>query len=482
MKSGKTLLILLLVACSLQAADIGQAMVKIYATSADPNYYIPWITEAPYEIFGSGCVIDDGVILTNAHMVSNVTYLQVRREGDPRRYLARVIAVSHDADLALLTVDDPSFFNGITPLQLGPLPKPMEQVTVYGYPVGGDALSTTQGVISRIETASYVHSSLSLLSIQIDAAINPGNSGGPAIVDGKVVGVAMQSRNQADNIGYVVPVQVIEHFLNDIADGIYDGFPSAGVSYQTISNPALSSRFGIDEEQQGVLVTDVAYQSPASTVLEVGDVILSIDGHPIAGDGTVEIESGIRVTFDHLIKQRQVGETIPLRIVRDDSLRTVSMTLDETFDDLCLVPHDIYDRLPKYYIYGGLVFMPLTLNYLESWGSEWYNNALDYLSQPYLYNNWRTPDEKRVVVLTYILPSEVNTGYQDIRNEIITEVNGEHVSGFEDLIQLLEGSQGEYVQLRTNLGHLIVLDRQNAMDSNSEILHRYNIPADRQVE
>ena len=107
--------VLILLAGTAFSAEVEQAMVKIYATSANPNYYIPWLREAPYEVFGSGCVIDEGIILTNAHVVSNLTYLQVRREGDPSRYLASVEAVSHDADLALLTVDDPEFFRGDNP-------------------------------------------------------------------------------------------------------------------------------------------------------------------------------------------------------------------------------------------------------------------------------------------------------------------------------------------------------------------------------
>lgn len=477
-----TAAVLLLITGTASTADIEQAMVKIYATSANPNYYIPWLREAPYEVFGSGCVIDDGIILTNAHVVSNLTYLQVRREGDPRRYLASVEAVSHDADLALLTVDDPEFFQGITPLDLGELPNTMEQVTVYGYPVGGDALSTTQGVISRIETSNYVHSNLSLLSVQLDAAINPGNSGGPAIVDGRVIGVAMQSRSQAENIGYVVPVPVIMHFFDDIEDGVYDGFPSAGLSYQTIGNPAITELFQVGEEQIGVLVTGTAFGSPASEALLEDDVILEVDGHAIAGDGTIELRSGVRTSLDHLIKRRQLGETIPVVIVRDGSTMTVEMTLEETFRDLCLVPHKEYDRLPRYYVYGGLVFMPLSLNYLESWGSEWYSNAPDYLSMPYRYGNWRNEDRNRIVMITYILPSEVNTGYQGIRNETVETVNGQPVSGFEHLISLLEGTEAEFVQIETNMGNMIILDREEALEANSEIMERYGIPTDRYLE
>ncbi|OPL19641.1 MAG: hypothetical protein AVO35_10050 [Candidatus Aegiribacteria sp. MLS_C] len=466
----------------INAADVDQAMVKIYATSANPNYYIPWIIEAPYEVFGSGCVIDDGLILTNAHVVSNTTYLQVRKEGDPKRYPAVIVAVSHEADLALLTVEGEGFFDGMEPLELGELPKTMEQVTVYGYPVGGDALSTTQGVISRIETSNYTHSNLSLLSVQLDAAINPGNSGGPAIVNGKVVGVAMQTRTQSENIGYVVPVPVIEHFFQDIEDGYYDGFPSAGLSFQQIRNPFITRMYSISEEQLGVLVTGTAWNSPASEILREGDVIIQMDGLEIAGDGTIQIAPGIRTTLDYLITRRQVGESIPMLVVRDGETMEVEMLLDETFDELCLVPHKEYDRMPSYFVYGGLVFMPLSLNYLESWGNEWYNNALDYFTMPYRYNNWRTEERSRIVIITYVLPAEVNTGYQSIRNEIVSQVNGQQVSGLADLLQKLEDAEGQYVVITTNLNNRIILDHSEAVGSNAEIMARYGIPADRRMD
>lgn len=470
----------LILGCA-SAVDVETAMVKIYATSADPYYYVPWITGAPYESSGSGCIIEGDMILTNAHMVSNVTYLQVRREGDPRRYTARVVAVSHEADLALITVDNPAFFKGITPLRLGELPRTREQVTVYGYPEGGDALSTTQGVISRIETWNYVHSNRSLLAVQIDAAINPGNSGGPAIVGDRIIGVAMQARTQAENIGYVIPVPVIRHFLTDLEDGAYRGFPSAGFSYQAISNPAMTERFGLADQQTGVLVTATAYRSPASEILNIGDVILEIDGHGVAGDGTIALQPGVRTSLDHLITRRQIGESIPMTIVRDGTVMTLDMNLFATFDELCLVPHRIYDRPPEYFIYGGLVFMPLTLNYLETWGSDWYNHAMEYLTSIYFYHNHRTPERSSVPIMTYVLPAEVNSGYQDLHHEIIEIVDGAQVSGFHHMVELLEAAEGEFVEIRTNLGNLIVLNRREAMESQEEIFRRYGIPSDRQI-
>ncbi len=474
-----TLLFTLLLSAVGLGIDIDQAMVKIYTSSIAYDYYIPWSTDALRESSGSGCVVDGNMILTNAHVVSNETYLQVRKEGDPRKYQAFVVTVSHDADLALITVNDESFFQGIDPLELGELPHPREQVTVYGYPMGGDALSTTQGVVSRIESSQYVHSGLSLLTVQLDAAINPGNSGGPAIIGNKIIGVAMQTVTQAENIGYVIPVPVIRHFLEDIEDGSYDGFPSAGFSYQTIRNEAFSDRFGIEEEQAGVIVTRIAYGSPAAEVLELGDVVMKIDGRSIAGDGTVEFRHGSRTRLDYMVNRRQIGETIPLEVIRDSISKIVEMTLSTSLHDLTVVSNKIYDIPPEYFIFGGAVFMPLTLNYLEEWGSDWHLNSVDYLSYPLIFNNWRTEDREEIVVLTFMLPAEVNTGYEGIHYEIIDTVDGIPVRSFSQFVEMVADGTSPFLELTTNLANIIVLDREEAIAVNGEIMARYSIPVDR---
>ena len=130
---------------------------------------------------GSGAIIGckDGqrYILTNAHVVANETFLEVQRYGERKRFIATVHAVSHQADLALLKVEDKSFFGDVTPLEFGELPHVEQEIVVYGYPMGGNTLSATIGVVSRIEHHLYAHSGESFLAIQVDAAVNPGNSG-----------------------------------------------------------------------------------------------------------------------------------------------------------------------------------------------------------------------------------------------------------------------------------------------------------------
>jgi S1-C subfamily serine protease len=216
--------------------DVRESIVKIYCVKNSPDYDNPWNMKGLKSISGSGCIISDKRILTNAHVVSDKTYIQVRLHGKSEKYKARLLAVSHEADLALLTVDDLNFFKGVSPLKFGRLPEIQDKVTVYGFPEGGDALSTTTGIISRIEHQIYAHSFMNLLAAQIDAAVNSGNSGGPAMVGDQIVGVVMQSLIDSENTNYIVPAPIIEHFLQDMKDGRYDGFPQLGLVPQKMEN------------------------------------------------------------------------------------------------------------------------------------------------------------------------------------------------------------------------------------------------------
>jgi len=167
-------LLLMLTGLQAHAADseleaIQDSVIKIYTTQAAPDYFTPWRLLTPRQSSGSGSVIKGNQILTNAHVIANASYVQAQKHNDPRRYLARVVFVSHDADLALITVDEPGFFDDLEPLALGKLPEPQREVSVYGYPMGGKSLSITKGILSRVEQQIYAHAGAYLLAGQIDA-------------------------------------------------------------------------------------------------------------------------------------------------------------------------------------------------------------------------------------------------------------------------------------------------------------------------
>ena len=471
-------LLLVLPRPSAASPDVREAIVKIYCVENRPDYDNPWNRLGPQTWTGSGAILSGQRIITNAHVVSDQTFLQVRRHGQARKYTARIVAIAHDADVALLTVDDPAFFAGVTPLSLGPLPQVQDEVLVYGFPEGGDTLSATRGVISRIEHHAYAHSALSLLAAQLDAAINAGNSGGPALVDGRMAGVAMQGLAEADNIGYLIPAPVIQHVLTDIAVGRYDGFPELGIRTQALENASLKRMLRVPDDVSGVLITQIVPGTPAHGRLRPGDILVAVDGHAVAEDGSVEFRPDERTHFDYYIQHHQVGETLRVEIMRSGQPATLTVPLRTAWGTSDLVPRWRYGTRPSYYLYGGLVFCPLSLDYLRTWGEAWYHHAPVALRNYYQHGVWQAEGEE-VVILTKVLSSELNTGYQDLVNQRIIEVNDQTIRNLRELASIVDQSTDAFIVFKTEHQQLIVLDREQARVKSRQIAQTYDIPADR---
>lgn len=464
------------------ASDISDAIVKVYAVSDPPDYLNPWNMMGPSSVTGSGAVIEGNRILTNAHVVSDLTFIQVRRYGDTQRYPARLLAISHQCDLALITVDDPSFFQGIDPLPTGDLPATNQEVLVYGFPMGGDTLSITKGVVSRIEHQPYVHSSITLLAGQIDAAINPGNSGGPVIVDGKIVGVVMQGIPSSQNIGYMVPAPIIKHFFEDLSDEQLDGFPNLGVYMQYMENPDIREKYTMPVNITGVLVNQVIPGSSADGIIQPGDVILSIDDSPIANDGTVEFRAKERTNLAYIVQKHQIGDDLYLKILRNGKVQNLSVNLSSSYEKNWLIPYEQYETLPTYYIYGGLVFSPLSINLFNIWGSSWFNNAPKELVA-LLANNIPTVEGEQVIILLRVLPASVNDGYQNYAPWIVKKVNGKVVLNMKELVQAIESNESNsFIILENNSNQQIVLNREKVKQANPQILATYKIREDRSLD
>ena len=475
----KLLFILLLstlfLSANIQQDDVTkQAIVKIYTTAKIPNYQAPWSSSIRSST-GSGAIIEGNRILTNAHVVANRTFIEVERYGQRKRYIAKVISVSHQADLALLKVEDETFFSGVKPLSFGTLPNIEQKIVVYGYPMGGNTLSATIGVVSRIEHHRYAHSGESFLAIQVDAAVNPGNSGGPALSDGKVVGVVMQVIQKSQNIGYLVPVTMVRHFLEDMKDREYHGFADLGMTTQKMENPTLRRYYHLDDNVTGKLVVDIVYNSSLKGVLKEGDILTAIDGHKIENDGTVAFRDHEYTNFNHYVDQYQINESIRLDIVRDKKKMHIDANLTHVADDILLVKTTRYDTMPSYFIYGGYVFSPLSRNLLLS-------TNRNRMTLSYFASQWPTEKKKEVVVLLKVLASDISRGNNSFTMWPIEKINGETFDDFQTFYQKIQDFQGQYILLSDKDGVEVVIDKKEAQEKQSEILQKYNIEFDKSVD
>jgi S1-C subfamily serine protease len=454
-----------------------RAVVKISTVSDPPDYEQPWQTLGVEQLSGSGVVVRTprGLrVLTSAHVVENEVFIEVRSFGRTRKYVATVEGIDHDCDLALLRVQRKAFFRGTEPMEIGDLPDLMDHVAVLGFPIGGDRLSITEGIVSRIEMSSYTQSQRSLLAIQIDAAINSGNSGGPVVMGGKLVGIAFQALEDAENIGYVIPAPVIRHFLADLEDGRIDGFPSLGLRVQVLESRAHRRALGLAPDSGGVLVNRVVYEGSCWEVVRRGDILLSIDGAAVAPDGTVRFRRGQRIEMGWLASRLFVGDRIAVEVWRGGVVLTCTVTLRPPQP---LVPWDRHEMKPDYVLYGGLLFVPLTRDYLKTWGEEWRERAPRRLMTLYRHG-LRTPERHEVVMLQKVLADDVNRGYHDVESVVIERAQGTRVASLAHLVRILESTAEPYVRFVTDDGEEIVLDRHVAVRRQQAILRRYGVPRD----
>ncbi|XP_062027479.1 protease Do-like 9 [Rosa rugosa] len=454
------------------------AVVKVFCTHTEPNFSLPWQRKRQYSSSSSGFVIGGRRVLTNAHSVEHYTQVKLKKRGSDTKYLATVLAIGTECDIAMLTVDDDEFWEGVSPVEFGELPALQDAVTVVGYPIGGDTISVTSGVVSRIEILSYVHGSTELLGLQIDAAINSGNSGGPAFNDkGTCVGIAFQSlkHEDAENIGYVIPTPVIMHFIKDYEkNGAYTGFPILGIEWQKMENPDLRTSMGMKPDQKGVRIRRIDPTALESQVLKPSDILLSFDGVNIANDGTVPFRHGERIGFSYLISQKYTGDNSKVKVLRNSEILSFDIKLAS---HKRLIPAHIKGRPPSYYIVAGFVFTAVSVPYLRSeYGKDYEFEAPVKLLDKMLHSLRQSPDEQLVVV-SQVLVADINIGYEDIVNTQVLAFNGKPVKNLKSLASMVENCEDEFLKFDLEYQQMAVLRTNTAKAATLDILATHCIPS-----
>lgn len=469
--------ILLLLLFRLAVAGPEQSVVQITNYSQQPDWAEPWRFSPVGGGLGSGFIIDGQRIMTNAHVVSWSNQLIVYRFQDPKPYPATVEYIGHDCDLAVLKVNDPAFFEGLPALEIGRLPKVRSTVTTYGYPAGGRQISYTSGVVSRIEVQRYVQpNNRSLLAVQTDAAINPGNSGGPVIQEGEVVGVSFQGQPGLENAGFFIPPEIIRHFLEDIEDGTYHGFPDAGLSIVNLTSPAFRDFLGLPQSNIGARIDILLQPFPAThRLIQENDVLLEVSGHEVGSDGTVLYE-GNRVHCAVLFDQVQHGASILLKIWRRGEVLSIDLPLYVNREDR--ISGNQYEP-PPYIIVGGLVFTELSSNYLSALGRNWRERVGPETLYELIYRNRldETNARAKPVVLSKILKHPSNVDFAVGPSSILTQLNGRRIDGMDALRMALEQDGDAFHRFHFLTGEQEALNRVEAHAANQELLDQYNIPA-----
>jgi len=465
-----------------------KSIVEISTTRQEPEYDEPWRGTHISSCRGSGLVIEHAgkkYILTNGHVVENSVLLRVRLANEVEKYEAERFCVSYQSDLALIEVSDPEFLAKAKPVEIGSMVNIRDEVATIGFPVGGDEISVTEGVVSRIEVGDYAQSGLGMLQVQVDSAINHGNSGGPVFSNDKVIGVAFQGDFRGESLGYIIPVPIINHFLKEAFSGKeYRGFPIIPVTFQTLENPSLRTHYGMAPNQSGIRIKKINNLTDAYSKLRPDDILLEIDGLSVSNRGTVNIPGvGNCIDILHVQHMKYIGDTIRLKVLRKNEATKAMETLDI---DVILdhvpretekVPQTEWDKMPTYFIASGISFQPVTRNYLEGEGAELeevfvLEEGCELAEVPQ-----KVPGEQ-FVVINKIFDCKETEGYNDFLREIISEVNGKKINNITDVVIAMENNKEPMHVIMTSSKDKLVVKNMTPEEHN-KLLRKYKIKSDR---
>jgi S1-C subfamily serine protease len=448
------------------------SVVKLFVTRQAWDLYQPWDRQYVEETTCSGFFIEQG-ILTNAHCVADAKFIEVQVPGATGRVPGEVKAINHQVDLALLELHE----DGETRphIGFGDLPDHLDSVVTVGYPIGGEQVSLTEGVVSRIDLLTYAHSGIANLLVQTDAAINPGNSGGAVVSrkTGLCLGVATQLED-GHGLGYFVPSLVVQQFLRDMEDGRVDGISNLGIKYQTLENGALRESLHLSGSRSGIRVTRVAAGGSADGVLRRDDVILSIDGTAIHNDGTIAFRRSSAIAFDFLFASKQAGDELTVELLRSGAPVSVALRLRPHRTAIIANPPH-YDRKPRYLTMAGLVFLAVEPRYLALFEGE---DTADVPPAIAIYKEMMTGTDgvTELVVISRVLSASINKGYSDIVNVPITRANGIEITSFDTLENVLaDEPSGPYIDIELASGANVRVRYDEMERAESEIREHYDI-------
>lgn len=415
-----------------------KSIVRVNATLQNYSFLRPWEKGAPTPRRGLGAVLEGNRVLITAEMCVNSTFLELEHPSSGARSTARIAGIDYEANLAVIEAVDPKteVFKGLQPLRLDESVVAGDTCEVWQIEDNGNGVSTDVEVL-RVDVGRYFIPGSVFLVYQVKGSLQARTNSFtlPVVKNGKLAGMLL-AYSSKEQTASVLPAPVIKAFLADLADGAYAGFPNLGISLAPTLDETLREFTGIADREGGIFVREVSKGSSAEKAgLKKGDVILKIAGQAIDPRGNYDHPRYGKLSFSHLVRgAAEVGDKIQVELVRDGEPLNLEVVLARKLPEEFLVDPYMFDRGPKYIIFGGLIFQELTQPYLESWGDDWNNRApfnLVYANaEPHSYEE---EGRDKLVFLSNVLKTPSTLGYEGINSVVVTKVNGSFIKNIGDL-------------------------------------------------
>lgn len=452
--------------------NLPNCVVEVLVTAQKFDAHFPWKKGRPEARTGYGVIIADGKLITTEDLVRNAMLIEIQPPGGAKKTTAKVIESDPRINAALLAAPTPDY----TPAQWGPPIGMGAKVQIVQFDEAGQKQSG-DGRITGIKVSLLPNAPLGILTFQALTDLKLERVGSPAFHEGKLAGLIMEY-DEATQTSLVLPAAILKRFVEDVATPPYGGVAVAGMSWTPLVAPSTRKFYGLTNDNLGVLVLRTNTGSGASTVLRAGDVVLRWDGFEVDTQGYYNDPEFGRLNMVHLISGRKYpGDVVTVTRWRDEKSEEIQLKLDAYKDGKLLVPLNIEGLQAEYLVEGGCIFRELSADYLLAYGAQWMVRANPRLVDIHL-TRAQAPSKpgERVIILTGVLPDPINVGYQEIRDELVTHLNGKPVSSMNDVFAARD-QDGGITRIRLkSLALDLALDKTMLPEANRRIAMLYGIP------
>ena len=446
-----------------------ESLVFLDVTSRVYNQLQPWRQGDVKQKFGYGCAVGPTEVLTTAKNVTDAAFIKVRRYGQNEFVGAKVKVIDYESNLCLLELDRDGISKTLKAVDFVEDYEKGALLKSYWLSSGGH-LTTGRGYLDRAEVNKSTTSYAQFLEFVVSNT-SAGAGSGHLYCRGKnPLGIAAWFSESAQEAG-IIPAERIKQFLADVRDGGYEGFGTAGFATVSLLDPTVRGHLKMSKNlKHGVYVKKVYTLGTGKDALRAGDVILAIDGHSLNPYGRYLHDRFDRIRYHHLVTRHVIGETVKFEVWREGKRERLKVKAEGFSGEEMLVPYYEHGKGPEYVVTGGFVFQKLTRDYLATWGDDWSGKV-----PAHLYNYWRyeafSPTEERrdIVILSYVLPAEINRGYQQLRGIVVKSINGKEIQHIADVRDTQgKGSEAGFDVVEFEMDWpKVVIDRKNlgAMDA-----------------
>ena len=460
-----------------QAERLAGSLVYLQVSAYGYDEYYPWKRQDLAERTGYGCAVGEYDVLTTAGNVRDAAYIRVRVHGQNEFIPATVKVVDYESNLALLQLDSKEMSGPLTPLQFVDDYEKGGQVA-YFWLTGQNRLRTGRGYIDRASVLKGGLSFARLLHYLVSSVSQPGGSGRLFARGENPIGLGAAYDDHKKEVT-VIPAPVINHFLADAREQDYDGFPLLGFAAGQLLDPTMRTYLRMpDDVSDGVYVSDVFTLGSGAETVEPNDVILSIDGVSIDAFGRFGHDVYGEIAFSHLVTTRRVGEMMEFGVWRNGKYKNIKVQARSFQAQDMLVPYHQYDRQCEYVITGGFVLQKLARPYLAEWGGNWQGKVSAHLYHYERDMAMKPSDERReIVVLSQVLPAEMNLGYHNLRQLVVKKYNDRDVRRIDDIVAAQKANaEGKYDVIEFEGDNpVVVIPRAALAQADAMIAQRYGI-------